>query len=155
MCYLIKRAEHVYQITQKVHQVISQDDSLFNNLIKQQVQKLIGDEPLNNTGTIWYFGAKSLQEAIDHCENEIQLVMNKDNLRVYEHLASAYVKLAYYAQDKGEEFDKDFIVSVLRAMKLGSVEGKQLFPCLLNKDIGNKFKDVFLQEVSVFNYIAT
>lgn len=63
---------------------------------------------------------------------------------VIKERTKALVKLAYFAQNR-PEWQKDFLLCVLRAMKLGSKEAKQLFPCILlldslHEDLCNVFK---------------
>ncbi|KAL3276778.1 hypothetical protein HHI36_012145 [Cryptolaemus montrouzieri] len=64
-----------------------------------------------------------------------------------KHIADAYVKLAYYYSEK-ESIDVDNLnMLVLRAMRLGSREARQLFPCLLQQEsLGSAHKTVFIEE---------
>lgn len=86
---------------------------------------------LRNTADIFY----SNLEQIDHKQ------------MICKHLAKAYVEIAYFAhQNKG--LDDAFLISVLRSMKMGSMKGAQLFPCILNvPNLGTTLKTLFLNEV--------
>ncbi|XP_050298315.1 DNA-dependent protein kinase catalytic subunit-like isoform X2 [Anthonomus grandis grandis] len=59
---------------------------------------------------------------------------------------NALVKLAYFVQNS-EDQEADFALFVLKAMKLGSREARQLFPCILMKDsLENELRELFLRE---------
>lgn len=96
-------------------------------------------------------GYLSLRDSLTKCESEINNLMHRENLGIYSHMSNAYMKLVYYAKKMGTAFDYYYIVNMLRAMKLNSSQAHQLFPCLLNKDIGGVYKDLFTNEVrSIF-----
>ncbi|KAJ8918257.1 hypothetical protein NQ315_014127 [Exocentrus adspersus] len=65
-----------------------------------------------------------------------------------KYIASAFVKLAYFIKDKNDEnLQRDFILYVLRAMKLNSLEAKQLFPCILIQSrLGSDYAQLFIDE---------
>ncbi|XP_066140487.1 DNA-dependent protein kinase catalytic subunit-like [Euwallacea fornicatus] len=76
----------------------------------------------------------SMQIACDDLKREI-FKMDLDNTtqEVIKEQAKALVKLAYFVQEKSDQ-EKNFVVFVLRAMRLGSKEARQLFPCILLKN---------------------
>lgn len=125
--------------------IFLQQDSLLSEN-REALQGLVGSYEISNAHDVCNFGVQTYVKALDYCGNEINNLMVKDNLNVYSILADSYVKLAYYVQ-KQKELNPNFILYVLRGMKYGSVEAKQLFPCLLNIDIGVAHKDLFLKEV--------
>lgn len=67
-----------------------------------------------------------------------------------KYIANALVKLAYFTKDRNDEsLQGDFILYVLRAMKLNSLEAKQLFPCILIQNrLGSDYTQLFTDEVS-------
>lgn len=100
-----------------------------------------------NRNSIHELGYLRLRDSLAKCESEINNLMHHENLSIYSHMSNAYMKLVYYAKKRGNAFDKYYIVNMLRAMKLNSSQAHQLFPCLLNKDIGGVYKDQFTKEV--------
>ncbi|KAK4881292.1 hypothetical protein RN001_004611 [Aquatica leii] len=145
LCYIMKSKRHIYDLTQKIHAVLSRNDELYNRN-KSNLQKFMGNVALTGVEKIWEYGVNELKAGIKYCEGEVQKMMNTENLKIYSHMSEAYVKLAYCTQYK-DNMDETFIVCVLRAMMLGSSEGKQLFPCLLNKNIA-EFRNTFKLETS-------
>ncbi|KAB0800482.1 hypothetical protein PPYR_06222 [Photinus pyralis] len=145
LCCVVKRTQHVYDITQLIYALSQTDNALFNGQ-QDALRALMGVTAVVNPETVWQFGVDTLQKTLVDCENEIKKMMETDDLKVYSHMANSYLKLAYCTQNK-EDGVETFIISTLRAMKLGSTEGKQLFPCLLSKDLA-QFKSTFQAESS-------
>ncbi|KAK5649276.1 hypothetical protein RI129_000305 [Pyrocoelia pectoralis] len=145
LCCMVKRNQHIYDITQQIYGLTHTNRALFNSK-QDELSVLMGNTVLTSSEKVWQFGMETLQNSLDYCESEIKKMMDNNDLKVYTHMANAYLKLAYCTQNK-EECAEAFITSTLRAMKLGSTEGKQLFPCLLNKDLA-QFKTVFQTETA-------
>ncbi|KAF5289822.1 hypothetical protein FQA39_LY14977 [Lamprigera yunnana] len=145
LCCLIKTKHHTYELTQKVHCLITNNDELYNKN-EDKIRSLIENVFLLDTKKIQEYGVTQLQNSLNYCENEVQNMMNTENLKIYSHMASAYISLAYYSRNEGD-LNEMLICSVLRAMKMGSSEGRQLFPCLLHKSIA-QYKDTFKKECS-------
>lgn len=71
------------------------------------------------------------------------------NSEVTKMVAKAYVDIAYFAYKSEEDLTDYFIMSILRSMKLGLLEGVQLFPCILNAEkLATTYRELFVTEVS-------
>lgn len=68
-------------------------------------------------------------------------------------VAKAYVDIAYFAQKTATDLKEVLISSVLRSMKLGSLEGVQIFPCILNiNGLETMYRGLFISEVLLQSY---
>lgn len=141
---------HAYNISQEMQEILNTNPDLWNEMrvVLQTTAKQGYDLNRNSCHELGYL---SLRDSLTKCESEINNLMHNENLSIYNHMSNAYMKLVYYAKKRGNSFDKYYIVNMLRAMKLNSSQAHQLFPCLLNKDIGGVHKDLFTKEVrSIF-----
>ena len=74
------------------------------------------------------------------------ILFRTESLLPTNELTKALVKLAYFVQEV-QDHEQDFILYVLRAMKLSSKEARQLFPCILLKNsLENDMVDFFVKE---------
>ncbi|XP_066255512.1 DNA-dependent protein kinase catalytic subunit-like [Euwallacea similis] len=105
--------------------------------------------PKYETKLIEIFGrdcGSPLDVAYDGLKREIfKIPLDNAKQEVIKEQASALVKLAYFVQEKPDQ-EKDFVIFVLRAMRLGSKEARQLFPCILLKN--------FVEEEGQQDFIA-
>ncbi|XP_030758783.1 DNA-dependent protein kinase catalytic subunit-like [Sitophilus oryzae] len=87
-----------------------------------------------------------LETALDQLKTLTLDEKRKWNNTELEQVRKALVKLAYFVQNKDDQ-EYDFALYVLRAMRLGSKEARQLFPCILLKDsLADNLSDVFIKE---------
>lgn len=97
-------------------------------------------------------GLNSYKKIKTYMENisESMVDDNFENIEYYKQLGKAYVKLAHFLRTKNmENVQGEFITFVLRSMKMNSVEGRQLFPCvLMQSKLGTECKAIFMEEVS-------
>lgn len=83
----------------------------------------------------------------------LQKLMNtmhalRGNSEVTKIVAKAYVDIAYFTHKREADLKDSFIMTVLRSMKLGSLEGVQLFPCILNiESLETTYRELFITEV--------
>lgn len=94
---------------------------------------------LTNQEDVALYGLQKLKNTMDAL---------RGNSEVTKIVAKAYVDIAYFAHKREADLKDSFIMSVLRSMKLGSLEGVQLFPCILNiESLETTYKELFVTEV--------
>ncbi|KAF5300806.1 hypothetical protein FQR65_LT09109 [Abscondita terminalis] len=145
LCYMLKTKRHVCELSQKIRDILALNPELYN-INQNKLKKLLNTSLLTGVDQVFEYGITDLKDSLVFCQNQIDMMMNNYDLEIYSHMAEAYVKLAYCVQEI-ENMDESFTMYVLRAMKLGSNEGKQLFPCLLNRNIA-EFRNTFKSESS-------
>lgn len=148
LCCKLEISEHMSNMSRELVHVFLSDQNVLREK-QSELQTLLGINCTINISSLNTFGAEILMQTLNACEKEIKNFMHTDGLEVSRHMANTYMKLVYYAKSMGEQLDNEFIRYILRAMKLDSLQGRQLFPCLLSKDIGGVHKDLFIQEVSI------
>lgn len=124
--------QHLFNITKELA-TSTQDLEVIN--------ARISTSHLENAEQIPLYGLQQLKDIAD---------VLFENLEQCRAVAKSYVDIAYYVQqsDQSGNLKEIFIVSILRSMKLGSLDGVQLFPCILKlEDIATTYKDVFTFEV--------
>ncbi|XP_066992546.2 DNA-dependent protein kinase catalytic subunit [Anabrus simplex] len=134
---------------QSIWQLLGNNPSLLDDVGKGIADQLIGwtNPSSSSEGAIrqalCQHGFTCLQQAVCIAEN--------DGTTVSHDIADAYYKLAEYCQamygDKSKE--PHIVTSVLRAMKYGSPEARQLFPCLLQiQQLATDWRELFDTESS-------
>lgn len=119
--------QHLYDITKQLAHSQLDFETLKAkicdfNITKKEDVALYGLQQLKNT-------ADSLYKNVEQCKL----------------VAEAYINIAYFSQKTQTDL---FIVSTLRSMKLGSLKGVQLFPCILNiENLGTTYHELFVIEV--------
>lgn len=122
--------QHLFNITQQL--AISSSDL---NALRAKT----ADFNLLRTQDIALYGLQQLKQKAD------ALCEDRDAVKL---VAKAYVDIAYFAHKTDTDLTDTFIMAILRSMKLGSLEGVQLFPCILNtENLGTRYKDLFVSEV--------
>lgn len=111
-------------------------------IVKAKIDNII------NAEDIAVYGLQQLRNTADSLFN------NLEGVNAIKLVAKAYISIAYFAQNTENNLTEAFIASVLRSMKLGSLEGVQLFPCILNvDDLGTVYKELFVSEVRNANNV--
>lgn len=88
--------------------------------------------------------------AIDKLKSSIEEIVSDNSgcADVLRDIAQAYIKLAYYIQNNDNEaYLDDFVLFVLRAMRMNSADARKLFPCILMLDNIATVAETFLKEV--------
>ncbi|KAF7267164.1 hypothetical protein GWI33_019585 [Rhynchophorus ferrugineus] len=131
----LKSMLRFFDISLQLSGILRRNPELFQN-IEQSLIKVF-DEPV--TLSVDLIAKEKLKNLVlTNCENSTS--ESEDILK------EAYVRLAYFAQNEVDQ-KQDFTRYVLRAMRLGSKEGRQLFPCiLLECQLENKLTQVFIEE---------
>lgn len=136
----------LFDIYSKISGILS-DKQLFDEY-QMKIKKYLGFA-VNNAKDILMHSYKQLDKCLlNLCENMES--ENYDNMENQKEIAKAYVKLVHFIRSQNDEnLQDDFILFVLKAMKLDSSEGRQLFPCVLMQNkLGSECKDIFIKEVN-------
>lgn len=137
---------NLYDITNEISKVLASHNNLFIKH-KSALEQNVSNFPINNSVDLRLYGVEKLCNVVEACLrplNESQDVYTS----LKENVIKAYIKMAYFAQKSGTNSEELCICSVLRAMKLGSMEGIQLFPYVLNmQNLGTIHKEFFMSEV--------
>lgn len=127
----ISACQHLYDITNELSKCLQDLDS-----VKAKIPGITSMED------VAMYGLQKLRNTADILFN------NLEGVNAIKLLAKAYITIAYFAQNTENHLTEAFIASVLRSMKLGSLEGVQLFPCILNiDDLGTVYRELFVSEV--------
>ncbi|XP_025836118.1 DNA-dependent protein kinase catalytic subunit-like [Agrilus planipennis] len=134
----------MFDISNELTVCLQDNESLLHENT-DQLSELFNGQTINRSEDISLLAHKKFLDILNEYYYE------KNNLevdtKILDCVGQAFVKLAYYYQEKGDI--SGFIQSVLKAMKLGSFEGRQLFPCILTvSDLGSTYKELFIKEVS-------
>lgn len=107
---------------------------------------------INSPEDIGMYGYNNLKNCVKIFNEEMDCDKFDNGYTIAE-IAKAYVKLAHFIRSKNDEnLQGEFITFVLRAMKMNSLEGIQLFPCVLMQiKLGNEYKKIFIHEVTYMN----
>lgn len=139
---------HQYDITNAINSIFDSANNLFVKH-KLALESITSNFQINDHSDIQKYGVQKLTSAVERCLNPLKQSPNT-HLTMKENVIKAYLKMAYFAQKNGESFNYLFICSVLWTMKFGSLEGMQLFPCILSMDnLGTTHKDVFTSGVTL------
>lgn len=126
------------------------DSELLFAQYKTQFERL-SDYKLQSLDHLQRYGIISLQNSVNFCNGKLDDLPKSDAEILSSNISEAYLSLAVFAQNRGIGFEKHFICSVMKAMKLGSLPAVHLFPCLLDVDgLENEYKEVFVSEVIWF-----
>lgn len=138
---------YLYVIINEISRLLTSNTKLFLKY-KSRLEGYASNHKINNSADLQFYGVEKLHNFLDECLG--QLNESQDTYgSLKENIIKAYIKLAYFAQKWGESTEELCICSVLRAMKLGSEEGIQLFPCILDmKNLGTIHKELFISEVT-------
>lgn len=117
------------------------------------ITKQLANSPLDLNAIETKTGGFNLRNEQDVALYGLQQLKNTadalcTNLETTKLIAKAYVDIAYFAHKTATDLTDTFIISIVRSMKLGSLEGIQLFPCILNtENLGTTYKELFVSEV--------
>lgn len=125
--------QHLFNITKQLANSSPDMDALKARIV---------DYNLMSVQDVSLYGLQQLQKTADaYCGTQA----------VTKLIAEAYVDIAYFVHTSNKHLADTFIISILRSMKLGSLQGIQLFPCILNtEDLGTTYKELFVSEVSAY-----
>ncbi|XP_045466048.1 DNA-dependent protein kinase catalytic subunit-like isoform X2 [Harmonia axyridis] len=128
-----------FDILGELSRFIANNEDVQENLTLR-IQQIIGHE-LSESRTFQDYGANLLYQFLEQHISSGSTEISDSSI------SDAYLKVSYYLIDK-EAPDVDVLSKmVLRAMKLGAAEARQLFPILLQQEnLGSTHKYVFQQE---------
>lgn len=125
----------IFDILSRITDILNENMDILNE-VKPELTQII-PEFRENPNDCVKFGAEKLRTTIEQCEELM-------NAKQIQKIGEAYLKLANFVKSQLNE--KDFMIYILRAMKMNSVEAKQLFPCVLQDCDLFKYKDEFINE---------
>lgn len=144
---------HIFDIANEISNTCSASTSLLISNINE-LQSLMPGEQISGADSIRMFGLDKFSSSANACYDHIMLPQSSETLHLQKNTAKAYAKLSYFLIENKEGHERDLIVCVLRAMKLGLAEGIQLFPYILYTcDIGITYNELFLGEVSTLPFV--
>lgn len=113
-----------------------------NKAIIQSLISVEGSYPNN----LLNYSEDNLKAAINLGEKYSSQSQNK---KLLNGLTKAYLSFVAFAQQQVDElYAEDIVRCVLRAMKIGSKEARQLFPCLLElENLETSLLKIFQEEV--------
>lgn len=129
----------------RISEILS-DPNLFTEY-ETKISNMV-QNPIKSCDDITFFAYNQLKKYI-LSQNEDMDSDNKDYVSKLQGISDAYVKLAYFIRNKNDDnLQGEFITFVLRSMKMDSMEGVQLFPCVLMQNkLGNECRQIFIEEV--------
>ncbi|XP_044756993.1 DNA-dependent protein kinase catalytic subunit-like isoform X2 [Coccinella septempunctata] len=133
---LLKIHLTVFEILGELSKVLDSSEKIPDNL-NEKLERIIGHHVLKSKGFQDYGATRIYQFLEEYDSEEISVTTMSD----------AYLKVSYYMIEK-QNIDVDILNKmVLRSMKLGLAEARQLFPILLQQEnLGTLYKSVFEHE---------
>lgn len=145
----LKASTKRFDVLMNISSIVSNN----NDLLTEFREKLAAftDGIKNSASDIEKHAFNVLKSAVENCNTD-SMDTDSDNfetIKKFKNISDAYIKLAHFIRGKGDEsLQGDFILFVLRAMRLNSSEARQLFPCILmQNDLSGIYKDTFITEV--------
>lgn len=142
-----------FDVVTNISHVLANNQALLTQFQEELITRF-GTE-ISTSEDINTYVSNKLRLAIEN--TEVADDMDCDNNSVgtssqIKYIANAFIKLAYFTKDKNDDkLQGDFILYVLRAMKLNSLEAKQLFPCILIQNrLATDYTQLFIDEVSQY-----
>ncbi|CAG9832446.1 unnamed protein product [Diabrotica balteata] len=115
----------------------------------EQISSVLGIS-VNTIADIETYAWNTLKCSVEKCNTEEMDsdVDRNDSSDKFKRIADTYIKLAHFIRNKNDSsLEGEFMLFVLRAMKLNSSEARQLFPCILMvKNLATAHKELFLKE---------
>lgn len=135
----------LFDIYLRISKILTNEDSFIEHQMKVQNNLKF---QINEPADIAVYAYNNLKRSVKSFDENIDC--EHQNMENHKEFAKTYVKLAHFIRDKNEEnHQSDFIIFVLRAMKMDSLEGRQLFPCVLMQSmLGSNCKNIFIEEVT-------
>ncbi|XP_023014378.2 DNA-dependent protein kinase catalytic subunit [Leptinotarsa decemlineata] len=135
----------LFDIYSKLSCTFVKNPELFIEYKEHLAEKL--QNKISSPSDIELCARQLLRRAIDGIDEDMECDNSKNEDKQKE-ISGAYVKLANFIRDRDDEaLQGDFILFVLRAMRMNSSEGRQLFPCvLMQSKLGSEHKAMFLKE---------
>lgn len=141
---------HLYDITSAISKVLTSNKNLLAKY-KPTLEEKVSHSATGDAVNLRLYGMEKLRHVVEEClsrTNDLRATYTS----LQENVIKAYIKMAYFAQKGGASFEELCICSILRAMKLGSVDGIQLFPCVLSmQNLGTVHKELFILEVLIID----
>ncbi|KAJ8958551.1 hypothetical protein NQ314_006390 [Rhamnusium bicolor] len=138
-----------FDTSTKISQILLNSQDLFIEYQTKLTQKF--KKEINSPEEIGIYASRVLKSAVESIADDNMDCDNSGIDSKCKDIAKAFVKLAYFTRDQNnDELQGDFILYVLRAMKLNSLEAKQLFPCILMQSrLGSDYSRLFIIEVNL------
>ncbi|KAG5877906.1 hypothetical protein JTB14_011622 [Gonioctena quinquepunctata] len=135
----------LFDVYSKLSQTFAKNPDLFEDN-KKYLEKTLKKQ-VTSPSDIENCAMELLKNSISKIDEDMDCD-NFENRTKHKEMAGAYVKLANFIRDRGDDnMQGDFISFVLRAMKMNSSEARQLFPCtLMQSGLGSTYKEIFLEE---------
>lgn len=143
----LQAADHVFDVANDIYKTCSETPNLFLQY-QNEIQRKMPETNISDSESVTHFAMDKFHQATRECYEYLN--QNPEDKTLKNCVADAYMKLAHFAIENEGKLPEVLIVSVLRSMKLGSLDGIQLFPYILHTcDVGYAYKELFLREVNI------
>lgn len=141
---LVKK--HLFNIISQIYEQASKETISKKQFMK--IKEILKNDDLRNLSGLKQINVKIFQNSLLSSERELLNLIAEDDQKILsEHVADGYLKLANFIRDD-VNYEKEFILFVLKSMCFDSEEGRQLFPSLLHlESLSSESLDIFLIEV--------